>query len=145
MDHITLFPEACWYWPEGKLSLSFLFPIFCPKYFFYKAPNFFTICNLKNKWSIVPVCRTILEWFIQIFVGKINKNTIVWVLCYKYSYIIRKKWSISKIWKFRSSFVTQDNFKMTPEKLLVICELYRNYAYMAQKSIYFSNLSLVFS
>ncbi len=47
--------------------------------------------------------------------------------------------------KFRSSFVTHDNFKMTPENLLVICELYRNYAILAQKSIYFSNLCMFFS
>ena len=47
--------------------------------------------------------------------------------------------------KFRISFVTHDNFKMTPENLLVICERYRKYAFLAQKSIYFSNLSMFFS
>ena len=34
---------------------------------------------------------------------------------------------------------------MNPENLLVICELHRNYAVLAQKSIYFSNLCMLVS
>ena len=85
MGHITFFPGACWYWPQGKKVLRSFSQYFVQNNFFYEVPNFFTICTIKNKISIVLDGWAILEWSIQNFVVQINKNTIVCVLCYKYS------------------------------------------------------------